>query len=580
MTVTENNNSHSSLEATRSLLTTQQSTETSRSSIDDKTLLNQGSIPRIRSSNRISFVGDENDTLRYANDKKNQDFHLLFKSIPEQDRLLEDYGCALQKEILLQGRVYFTHHNICFNSNIFGWITSLIISFADVQDIEKKSTAIFIPNAILISTTTTKYFFASFLSRDQAYDQLIELWKASQLFSTVPHKDNDTLLTDDSYSCSSSPFSEEESVILINTCNFEERQISLASLPVTAHSRSSRSEALRRRAVSEAGPRPALNNYTIQHKRRRYEQQRERTECDCSKNDQHFPKVVMDTIYSTDIETIYNLLYNSNFMQHFLSDIEKSTEICIGPWAKLETGDVEYSRESSFIKQLGGVIGPKSTKCYLKEDMIHLDVNNYVSQMTVTQTPDVPSGGSFHVKTRTCISYVAQRQVRVLVTVLVEFTKSSWLKSTIEKATIEGQENYYKNLDAAINRYLDRQRNKGSKTKKNRSKKLSKRSIKSVVGSDKKGISFRLNTMHIMIISLSVILVINIFLAVKITRLNQRMKRLEDLDYKSAQDDWIPSKSDLAQQMIELEQIINRTSQDIQQISNAAKYQRERTNIQ
>lgn len=142
MTVTENNNSHSSLEATRSLLTTQQSTETSRSSIDDKTLLNQGSIPRIRSSNRISFVGDENDTLRYANDKKNQDFHLLFKSIPEQDRLLEgefnnnnnnnlissfkDYGCALQKEILLQGRVYFTHHNICFNSNIFGWITSVI----------------------------------------------------------------------------------------------------------------------------------------------------------------------------------------------------------------------------------------------------------------------------------------------------------------------------------------------------------------------------------------------------------------------------------------------------------------------
>lgn len=227
--------------------------------------------------------------------------------------------------------------------------------------------------------------------------------------------------------------------------------------------------------------------------------------------------------------------------------------------------------------------------------MIHLDVNNYVSQMTVTQTPDVPSGGSFHVKTRTCISYVAQRQVRVLVTVLVEFTKSSWLKckridtsvintnfliATIEKATIEGQENYYKNLDAAINRYLDRQRNKGSKTKKNRSKKLSKRSIKSVVGSDKKGISFRLNTMHIMIISLSVILVINIFLAVKITRLNQRMKRLEDLDYKSAQDDWIPSKSDLSQQMIELEQIINRTSQDIQQISNAAKYQRERTNIQ
>jgi hypothetical protein len=32
----------------------------------------------------------------------------------------------------------------------------LVIAFADIEDIEKKSTAIFIPNAILISTSTSK----------------------------------------------------------------------------------------------------------------------------------------------------------------------------------------------------------------------------------------------------------------------------------------------------------------------------------------------------------------------------------------------------------------------------------------
>lgn len=87
-----------------------------------------------------------------------------------------------------------------------------------------------------------------------------------------------------------------------------------------------------------------------------------------------------------------------------------------------------HSRESSYIKYLGGSIGPKSTKCYLKEEVLHLDTADYVSQLTVTQTPDVPSGGSFSVKTRTCISWCGPGQVRVLVTVLVDFTKSSWLK--------------------------------------------------------------------------------------------------------------------------------------------------------
>lgn len=149
-------------------------------------------------------------------------------------------------------------------------------------------------------------------------------------------------------------------------------------------------------------------------------------------------------------------------------------EVSIGEWAK--NGSIPYSRESSYIKFLGGSIGPKSTKCYLKEDVLHLDTADYVSQLTVTQTPDVPAGGSFNVKTKTCISWSDQGQVRVLVTVLVDFTKSSWLKckkkkckkkkrnininsriATIEKATIDGQQSFYKSLDAAVRKYLDQQ---------------------------------------------------------------------------------------------------------------------------
>jgi hypothetical protein len=67
--------------------------------------------------------------------KRNRDFHGLFKSVEESDYLIEgtssidganlDYSCALSKEILVQGRMYVSEHYICFNSNIFGWVTNV-----------------------------------------------------------------------------------------------------------------------------------------------------------------------------------------------------------------------------------------------------------------------------------------------------------------------------------------------------------------------------------------------------------------------------------------------------------------------
>ncbi|RCI04629.1 hypothetical protein CU098_011593 [Rhizopus stolonifer] len=404
MPMIDNNPTLVSAEINRSLPTLRRSSfsteNSSADSFEDKPLMTQRSFPNLKLRNKRSNISE--DSSKYASEKRNQDFHVLFRSIPDQERLIEDYGCALQKEILLQGRVYISQNHICFNANIFGWITN--------------------------------HFFASFLSRDQAYDQMIDLWKASR---STGNNDEDTGDSDDS----SLPSLEGD--YLSNQSDIQDNQISSASLPAPTQT-AAQDELTRRRAISDTGAQPSLQTNTVQKK--------ETTECDCSKNEQHFPTVVLDHIYPTTIETMYHLLYNSNFMNQFLSEVEKSTDVSIGQWTKVdEVEDLEYTRESSYIKYLGGSIGPKSTKCYLKEDMIHLDMNDYISQLTVTQTPDVPSGSSFNVKTRTCISYVGQRQVRVLVTVLVEFTKSSWLKSTIEKASIDGQQNFYKSLDSAQN---------------------------------------------------------------------------------------------------------------------------------
>jgi len=62
-----------------------------------------------------------------ASNKRTADFHALFPSVPEGDYLIDDYGCALQREILIQGRLYISENHICFHANIFGWTTNVSI---------------------------------------------------------------------------------------------------------------------------------------------------------------------------------------------------------------------------------------------------------------------------------------------------------------------------------------------------------------------------------------------------------------------------------------------------------------------
>ncbi|KAJ1937980.1 hypothetical protein FBU59_004589, partial [Linderina macrospora] len=124
------------------------------------------------------FDGDGELNAVYL--KRNADFHTLFRNIPINELLIDDYGCALQRDILVQGRLYLTENFVCFYSNIFGWVTNLVIDIDEIVSVEKKMTALIIPNAIQVSTLHAKYFFGSFIYRDSAYNQLIDLWSKSR----------------------------------------------------------------------------------------------------------------------------------------------------------------------------------------------------------------------------------------------------------------------------------------------------------------------------------------------------------------------------------------------------------------
>ncbi|KAJ2725949.1 hypothetical protein GGI07_000877 [Coemansia sp. Benny D115] len=123
---------------------------------------------------------DADNELNAVYLRRNADFHMLFRAIPINELLLDDYGCALQRDILVQGRLYLTENYVCFYSNIFGWVTNLIIAFDEIVTIEKKMTALIIPNAIQVSTLHARHFFGSFIYRDSAYNQLYDLWAKSR----------------------------------------------------------------------------------------------------------------------------------------------------------------------------------------------------------------------------------------------------------------------------------------------------------------------------------------------------------------------------------------------------------------
>ncbi len=95
--------------------------EESNSSLTSKT--RKGS----RSSDMNILMDDGLTGYAIANPKRNRDYHNFFREIPHNEYLINDYGCALQKEILAHGRIYVSLNYICFHANIFGWITNVSI---------------------------------------------------------------------------------------------------------------------------------------------------------------------------------------------------------------------------------------------------------------------------------------------------------------------------------------------------------------------------------------------------------------------------------------------------------------------
>ncbi|KAH0660906.1 hypothetical protein KY285_029505 [Solanum tuberosum] len=106
---------------------------------------------------------------------KSEEYRLLFR-LPPDEVLVQDFNCALQESFLLQGHMYLFGHSICFYSNLFGFETKKIIPFHEITAVRRAKAAAIFPTAIEIVAGGKKYFFTSFLSRDEAFKLIDDGW--------------------------------------------------------------------------------------------------------------------------------------------------------------------------------------------------------------------------------------------------------------------------------------------------------------------------------------------------------------------------------------------------------------------
>jgi len=393
-----------------------------------------------------------------ANKKRNRDFHQSFRSVPEDDYLIEDYSCALQREIILAGRIYISEGHICFSSNILGWVTTLIISFDEVVSVEKESTAVVFPNAIAVQTLHARHTFRSLLSREATYDLIIGIWKLSHpnLKSTLNGAQLDPDATGDktvklevNASDDASDVSDEDEEVYDEDEDEDERSASFVeadgeALASEAGEASPEKVASRKAsalgvAIGQAGSMPTVSDAKAGEKAAAaaaaasvdFPGPATHAPTECTDTDTHYDKVLKDEVIPAPLGKIYSMVFgpaSGGFMSQWLMDVIKVTELQMEDKRGLSE-DVR-TRSFTYIKPLYASIGPKSCKCIITETLDFIDLERSISVTSTTHTPDVPSGNVFTTKTKFCFMWAPGNATRIIMNCQIEWTGKSWLKGT------------------------------------------------------------------------------------------------------------------------------------------------------
>ncbi|KAI9487240.1 MAG: hypothetical protein EXX96DRAFT_552337 [Benjaminiella poitrasii] len=372
-------------------------------------------------------------------------------------------------------------------------------------------TAKIIPNGILIATNTSTHIFASFLSRDQAYDQIMKIWDLNKKASSVIPLESNTLNEEDEETDDADSMHSTQLVIKVNTPPL----LITHDDSILQHSNINQQAADTDGTVTPVGPAittthvsTSTNNANvdiqlsppINNSNSPTNKSITLAAINTSQNEQQQrPRAVSDSYTRRDDASMEPNVRSSYNTKHEIGDdvqpatVLKKTRVCpctihgqqYFHVALNETysGTVEAIFEllfnSEFYKnfleqyenfedlQLGewkhgnrqvtgkriiksSTKGTKIIKILFKDKRIHKKYPYYCCVTTHKSMPDMPMGAVYSIQSRTCITRVHKDKVHVLITFQVVFSKSGLVSSIIEKNAADDQLRLYNHLNLIL----------------------------------------------------------------------------------------------------------------------------------
>ncbi|ROT68943.1 protein Aster-B [Penaeus vannamei] len=442
---------------------------------------------------------------------RSEDLKRLFKDLPSDERLIVDYSCALQKDILVHGRLYVTPNYFSFYSKIFGWETFVSIRCKDIIAMTKEKTALVIPNAIEIRTEGEKHFLTSFASRDKTYLMLFRIWQnalmdqqmsATELWQWVHSSYGDELgLTsdDDDYvapsteddaktntsnmhsdrACDSSSINTNLKLYtgdsMEDACpadqSLEESQVppvpkggeSETSEQVSSHKpqppKSSSPTKSPHHSTHNSSPQPNDGIPTDMSDTTETEPDSKVTclssECVVCPNltTHHQGREIINTVFALPVDTVFTLLFtNSKFMLD-LYTARKTTDVVASPWQSNHETNQKLRQVTYTLTLPPNSFGPKVS--HVTETQVLSPFSKPGEIYTVDAeacNAGIPYADSFFVSNHWCLTRESATETRLSVWSQVKYKKNVWgfMKGVIDKNSFCGVESLLNDINAAL----------------------------------------------------------------------------------------------------------------------------------
>ncbi|KAK4883580.1 hypothetical protein RN001_006899 [Aquatica leii] len=395
---------------------------------------------------------------------KSEDFKRIFREVPDDERLVVDYSCAIQKEILVHGRLYASQNFLCFFASIFGWETNVTIKWKDVSAITKEKTALIIPNAIQINTKSEKFFFTSFAARDKTYLMLFRIWQnalldqpmySQEMWQWIHQSYGEELgLTSDDDDYIQPGVEEDKLVVPISVESFLEECINTTELTMP--------EAV----IMDEKNNHENSNIHVNHQNNINSDNQlptdlsDTTESDVEKTGKfekavctspHEGKEMFKEVITMHVDQLFTLLFTSSkFFLDFHAS-RKTTDLAQTSWEN--ANDNTKTRTVSLTIALNQPVGPKT--CQVLETQVMLPCSKAGSLYAIdieAVNAGVPYADTFFVNSHYCLKKISETQTSFHVYAQIKYRKTVWglVKGFIEKNCWLGLEDYFKSLSKSL----------------------------------------------------------------------------------------------------------------------------------